>query len=115
MEPSRVMEQLTVVTLVQTEELLSGSPVTLTAVPDSGYHFVSWGGDCSGTNNPLNFTLTADMTCSATFGITTLVTLLDLTATASDGAVSIAWKTGFEFDNAGFVVWRGQLNAAIVH
>jgi|GEM_PF-1228235 len=94
-----------------TEELSSGSPVTLTAVPDSGYQFVSWAGDCSGTNNPLNFNLTADMTCSASFGITTLVTLLDLTATASYGAVTIVWETATEFDNAGFVVWRGQLNA----
>jgi hypothetical protein len=43
----------------------------------------------------------------------TLVTLIDnsFTATASNGAVTIAWETASEIDNAGFFVWRGQLPA----
>jgi len=42
-----------------------------------------------------------------------LVTLIDnsFTATASNGAVTIAWETASEIDNAGFFVWRGQLKA----
>jgi hypothetical protein len=45
--------------------------------------------------------------------ITTPVTLIDnsFTATASNGAVTIAWETAMEIDNAGFYVWRGQLKA----
>ncbi|OAD22941.1 hypothetical protein THIOM_001236 [Candidatus Thiomargarita nelsonii] len=43
----------------------------------------------------------------------TLVTLVDgsFAATASNGAVTIAWETASEIDNAGFFVWRGQLKA----
>jgi len=43
----------------------------------------------------------------------TLVTLIDnsFTATASNGAVTIAWETASEIDNAGFFIWRGQLKA----
>ncbi len=43
----------------------------------------------------------------------TLVTLIDnsFTTTASNDAVTIAWETASEIDNAGFFVWRGQLKA----
>jgi len=41
------------------------------------------------------------------------VALIDnsFTATASNGAVTIAWETASEIDNAGFFIWRGQLKA----
>ena len=41
--------------------------VTLTAVPETGYEFVEWTGDASGTENPLEITMDADKTISATF------------------------------------------------
>ncbi len=44
-----------------------GSTVTLTATPATGYGFAGWGGDCSGTDNPLTFTLNAAKACSASF------------------------------------------------
>jgi hypothetical protein len=46
---------------------VSGVSVTLTATADSGYVFSSWGGDCSGTSNPLTLTMTENTACSATF------------------------------------------------
>ncbi|MBP6016418.1 MAG: hypothetical protein KA586_06830 [Candidatus Promineofilum sp.] len=41
--------------------------VTLTAVPDSGKHFVSWGGDASGTDPQTQVTVNANLVITATF------------------------------------------------
>jgi uncharacterized repeat protein (TIGR01451 family) len=41
--------------------------VQLSAFPESGSSFDGWSGDCSGTTNPIQFTLTADRTCTANF------------------------------------------------
>lgn len=38
----------------------SGSSVTLTAVPEAGYAFLSWSGDAAGTANPLTLVLDTD-------------------------------------------------------
>lgn len=46
---------------------VDGTVLTLTAVPHSGYEFVSWGGDVSGTTNPTTITMTKNMTVSATY------------------------------------------------
>lgn len=47
----------------------SGNSVVLTATADSGYTFSSWGGDCSGSTNPLTVSMTANKACSATFEV----------------------------------------------
>lgn len=44
-----------------------GTSVTLTATPAAGGTFTSWGGDCSGTTNPLTLTMDAAKNCTATF------------------------------------------------
>ncbi|MFK5970518.1 MAG: choice-of-anchor D domain-containing protein [Candidatus Marithrix sp.] len=44
-----------------------GDSVTLFAVSDSTATFTSWGGDCTGSNNPLLINLDADKNCTATF------------------------------------------------
>ena len=46
---------------------VDGTVLNLTAVPLSGYEFVRWGGDVSGTTNPTTITLTKNMTVSATY------------------------------------------------
>ncbi len=44
----------------------------VTAVPKTGYHFVNWSGDYTGTDNPLTVTnVTLDMTITANFAINT--------------------------------------------
>ena len=46
------------------------STVTLTATPNSGYHFVNWtddGGSILSTSNPYSFTLTGNVTITANF------------------------------------------------
>jgi hypothetical protein len=45
----------------------SGDSVSITATPNTGYTFSSWGGDISGSTNPQTFTVTKNMTISATF------------------------------------------------
>ncbi len=43
--------------------------VTLTATPDTGSHFVAWGGDCSGTAMQASVTMDAARSCTASFAI----------------------------------------------
>ncbi|MBO4602800.1 MAG: leucine-rich repeat protein [Salinivirgaceae bacterium] len=59
-----------------------GSTVTLTAIPDEGYHFVSWGdGELSATRE---VTVDDDIELSATFEINTYT----VTVTANNGSVT---------------------------
>jgi uncharacterized repeat protein (TIGR02543 family) len=46
---------------------LSGTVVTLTATPASGYTFAGWSGGLSGTANPAMITMTGNRTVAATF------------------------------------------------
>jgi uncharacterized repeat protein (TIGR02543 family) len=46
-----------------------GTVVTLNAAPDPGYVFLGWSGAASGTNNPLNVTMTTNKTITAIFGV----------------------------------------------
>ena len=57
-----------------------GTSVQLTATPSTGYHFVNWSGDASGTQNPLTVTMDANKTITVNFAINTYTT------TASAGA-----------------------------
>lgn len=45
----------------------SGTTVTVTAVPDSGWTFTGWSGDASGTDNPIQITVDAAKNITATF------------------------------------------------
>lgn len=45
----------------------NGTKVELTAVPDSGNQFVSWGGDLSGTDNPQTLTVDTEKNVTVSF------------------------------------------------
>jgi uncharacterized repeat protein (TIGR02543 family) len=48
----------------------SGTVVTVTATPASGYTFTGWSGDLTGTTNPATITMNANKTVMATFSVT---------------------------------------------
>ena len=79
----------------------SGTSVTLTATPATGYTFTGWSGDLTGTTNPVTITMTGNKTVTATFaptGTSATVTvgsatvsplgsaIIDVTATIPAGA-----------------------------
>ena len=45
----------------------AGTVVTLTAVPNSGYSFTSWGGDLGGSTSPTTITMDGNKSVTATF------------------------------------------------
>ena len=50
----------------------SGTLVTLTATPNSGYTFNHWSGDASGTNNPVTLTIDSNKTVTGNFTSTSV-------------------------------------------
>jgi hypothetical protein len=56
---------------------VSGTPVTLTAAPDTGSTFVGWSGDCSGTGATCQLPMEADHSATATFVQNPVLTVED--------------------------------------
>jgi len=48
----------------------TGTQVSVRALPNSGYQFSGWGGDVSGTTNPITITMDSDKSITATFTVT---------------------------------------------
>lgn len=48
-----------------------GTPVKLKSVPNTGYHFVNWSGDATGTTDSVEVTMNANKTVTANFAINT--------------------------------------------
>ena len=62
----------------------SGSSVTVTATPATGYTFTGWGGDATGSTNPLIVTMNSNKNIIANFAISTYT----LTVNAANGTVT---------------------------
>ena len=71
----------------------AGAVVQLTANANYGYHFVSWGGDVSGTANPTTITMNGNKTVSANFaaGDPNLGTLTVTIQPAEAAAAGVKW------------------------
>lgn len=75
--------------LPQLARYASGTVVTLTAAPSSGYVFTRWAGDVNGTANPATVTMSANRSVSAVFTSTTPMFALSTAASpATGGTVS---------------------------
>src|SRR3989338_5032826 len=75
----------------------TGTTLSLLATPSTGYTFVNWGGDISGTTNPTTLTMTGNKSVSASF-----VSLVDTTPpskpqnlvlSAARTAVTLNWTS----------------------
>lgn len=62
----------------------SGTTVQITATPNAGYTFTSWGGDASGSANPLSVVMNANKNITANF--TAVLPLVNLGTAANFGA-----------------------------
>ena len=98
--------------------------VTLEAVPDTNYEFVSWSGDLSGDQNPTTITMDADKSVTATFG---LVQYSLTVRTRGNGSIAVdgvpctlPWTQqfapgaevtleAFPGEDAQFVEWSGDI------
>lgn len=76
----------TILVSEQGELFYEGTLLTLTAIPDTGYRFTGWGGDLSGTENPLTFSIDGDKSVSAFFE---KIPNYTLTIHAANGSVSV--------------------------
>ena len=95
----------------------SGTQVTLTAKPNSGYVFSNWSGDLSGSENPVKITMDANKNITGNFKRITYT----LTANAANGSVSMnpeggtynsgAYVTITATPDSGYVFngWSGDL------
>jgi uncharacterized repeat protein (TIGR02543 family) len=78
-----------------------GTSVELTALPNQGYHLAMWGGDATGSENPLTVVMNANKFITAHFTIDTLT----ITASAGpngiispSGAVQVLYGDSQSFD-----------------
>ena len=69
-----------------------GEAVNLTALPETGFAFLSWSGDATGTNNSLGIVMTGNLSVNAAF----VSTASDLIIDNTNPAVTLAglWQTG---------------------
>lgn len=67
----------------------SNTQVTLTAIPDTGYSFSGWSGDCSGTATSCTLTMDADKSVTALFANVAPTTFPLTTATTGTGSGTV--------------------------
>ncbi len=94
-----------------------GTQVILTAIPNTGYHFIDWSGDVTGTENPDTLTMDGNKAVTAAFAINTYTltvnavngnvvknpdqvsyehgTQVELIATANNGYHFVEWSNDF--------------------
>lgn len=65
----------------------SGVTVTVTATPNAGWYFANWSGDASGSANPLNVVMNANLAITGTFLELPVYTLA--LATNGEGAIAL--------------------------
>jgi uncharacterized repeat protein (TIGR02543 family) len=88
---------------------IAGTQVTLTAKPNSGYVFVDWSGDLSGTENPVKITVDANKNITANFKRITYT----LTVNAVNGKVLLEPEGG-TYNSDAFVTLTAEPDSGYV-
>jgi hypothetical protein len=89
-----------------------GATVSLTATADSGYEFLGWGGDLSGTSSPVSVTMDSNKTVIPVFrslGYSSLPVIesADPYAVAEGGTITLT-GTGFSDATSARFLWASQ-------
>jgi uncharacterized repeat protein (TIGR02543 family) len=90
----------------------AGSVVQLTASANPGYHFVSWGGDVSGTANPVTITMSGNRSVTANFAsgdpnMGTVIVTIQPPAAAAAG-VKWGWnQSDYRDSGTSYTTWAG--------
>jgi uncharacterized repeat protein (TIGR02543 family) len=98
-----------------------GSSVELTATPVTGWHFVGWSGDASGSTNPLTVLVDSEKNLSATFAIDSYA--VDVTIVGNGTVAKVPDQASYEYGSsveltataeAGwhFVGWNGDASGS---
>jgi uncharacterized repeat protein (TIGR02543 family) len=95
---------------------LEGATVQLSATPNTGYTFTSWGGDATGTNNPLNVLMDDNKEIVANFSIITYtLTVISLNGDVVKNPQQIEYNYGENVEltatpNSGYTFdsWSGD-------
>jgi hypothetical protein len=88
----------------------TGTPLTFTATPNTGWVFTEWQQNLSGTSNPLNVTMTDEITGIADFN--TLATPLTLTGLSPSAAIAGSSPFTLTITGTGFT---GSPNPTVVY
>ena len=87
----------------------SGTQVQLAATSGPGYQFLGWSGDVTGTSNPVNLSMAAPRSATATFGCTYQLSAptISVSDAATSAAVTITSGAGCNYtatSNASWIV-----------
>ncbi|BBA71143.1 InlB B-repeat-containing protein [Geobacter sulfurreducens] len=88
-------------------DYIKGAPVTLTAVPATGYVFTAWGGDCAGTSPVCTVTMDGAKTVTASFSQEPPAAPTGLSGVPGNGTASISWTANQESGITGYKVYYG--------
>jgi uncharacterized repeat protein (TIGR02543 family) len=85
------------------------SSVILTATPSAGYVFTGWSGSASGTSNPLNLTVSTNLSITANF-ITNVASIVvddiaaTYTGTWTTGSATNEYATDYRYASGAFLI-----------
>ena len=87
-------------------EFVSGSPITVTASPNSGYSFVNWTGDGSSTSSSFTFNLLSNTNLTANFQL--IINSYNIVLSAGDGGT--VSSEGGEFEEGSEITFSATPN-----
>ena len=98
-----------------------GASVQLTAIPTTGWHFVEWTGDLTGSVNPASITLNGSKTITAVFAQDSVTLTVNISGSGTVNQVpaapylygSVVQLTAVPVTGWHFVEWTGDLTGSV--